>query len=125
MIEIKEDYLMEMARVGQYKNYEVIIWTNDNGKVPHFHLRDSNTHGEEFHTCICINEAKYFLHTGKEDKLNAKGRRELSDFLNSKSNAKRFESFTNWQIVLTLWNMNNSDVLVDEDLVMPDYTKLK
>ncbi|MBR1962255.1 MAG: hypothetical protein IKA26_04795, partial [Alistipes sp.] len=44
--------LLEMAKVGPLNDKLVIyIWTNDGGNIPHFHIVDKSTMGNEFHTC--------------------------------------------------------------------------
>lgn len=116
--------LTEMAKVGTFDDVDVLVWSNDPGKIPHFHIIDSNSRGNEFHCCIEIKNPKYFFHDGKEDTLNSRDIKDLIKFLNSSSNSKRFSSFTNWQVLVTLWNMNNSDIEIDEDIEMPDYTLL-
>lgn len=113
--------LEEMARIGSYDEVEVVVFTNDPGNIPHFHIRNISTRGEKFHSCIRLDKAEYFYHTGKEDTLNSGDRNDLVKFLSSKSKSKRFSEFTNWQVLLTMWNMNNSSVEIDEDAEMPNY----
>lgn len=119
---IKEDYLNEMARVGMFNRYEVYIRTDDPGKIPHFHIWDYATKGQQFHTCVRIDKPEYFHHTGKEDILNSKMKKSLVDFMTSPSKNKRFDN--NWQLLIAMWNLNNSDTEVDESQVMPDYNEL-
>ena len=116
--------LEEMAKIGSYDNVDVIVFTNDPGYIPHFHIRDSNTNGTLFHTCIRIDSPEYFHHTGKEDILNSKDKKDLVRFLNQYSSSNRFKEFTNWQLLVTFWNMNNSNVQIDEDIEMPNYINL-
>lgn len=117
-----DNVILEMARVGFINEYEVYIHTDDPGNIPHFHIWDVNTKGKKFHTCIRIDEPKYFHHTGKEDVLNSGDRKDLVMFLNQQPKNKRFK--TNWEYLLSMWNDNNSSVEIDEDIPMPDYTKL-
>lgn len=116
--------LEEMATVGKTNdNYDIIIYTNDPGKIPHFHYFDDETRGNKFHTCIRLDSAKYFHYGNKTDKLNSKQKKELISFLNSPH--KRYKEETNWQHLIYLWNdENNSDVQIDEDISMPDYKEL-
>ena len=115
---------MEMATVGKTSdNYDVVVFTNDSGKIPHFHYFDDNTRGSEFHTCIRLDKPEYFHHSNKDGILNSKQRKELINFLRSPH--KRYKNETNWQHLVYLWNdENNSDVSVDENIPMPDYNKL-
>lgn len=121
---INGQVLEEMATVGKTNDsYDVVIYTNDSGKIPHFHYFDDATRGKEFHTCIRLDKPEYFHHGNKNGILNSKQKKELISFL--KSPHKRYKDETNWQHLVYLWNdENNSDVAVDEDLLMPDYLKL-
>lgn len=120
--------ICEMARVGYFfrDQYEVYVNTNDPGNEPHFHIRDTSTQGDEFHTCIKIKEAMYFHHDGKEDNLNTHQRKSLHEFLQSKPSKqyKRISFPTNWDKVIYEWNENNSGMIVDEDQAIPDYTNI-
>ena len=117
-----QEIFLEMARVGFFNELEVYVRTDDPGNIPHFHIWDKTTKGDVFHTCIRIDKAEYFHHTGKEDLLNSREKRDLVKFLQSKSKNKRFE--TNWEYLVSMWNDNNSNILIDEDSRMPDYTEL-
>ena len=120
---LNEDSLMEMATVGEIKGYTIIVWMNDNGNIPHFHVVDSNTLGKQFHTCIEIQQPKYFHHNGKEDVLNSKLRKELMSFFSAKDPDGVFS--TNWDALLYEWNKNNRRKTVDRSLPLPDYTQLQ
>lgn len=114
--------LWEMARIGFVKDLEIYVRTNDAGKVPHFHIRDKETNGQRFHTCVRMDKAEYFHHTGKMDVLNSQQKKALVSFLQSQY--KR-GFFSNWVHAIILWDDNNSDVEIDLDTPMPDYTKLQ
>ena len=112
----------EMARVGiTDDNYEIYVNTNDSGKIPHFHYRKAND-WVAFHTCIKIEKAEYFHHGNNQDILNSKQKKELVEFLKDKPKSKRYE--TNWDLLVEMWNLNNSDVEIDEGVEMPDYRNL-
>lgn len=115
--------LLEMARLGKVGDLDIRFWTDDPGKIPHMHIMDSTTRGKEFHSCVRLDKPEYFIYDGKEDILNSKQIKSLIAFLNSPPSYKKI-SGTNWEAALTLWNMNNSDVEIDEDSPMPDYTLL-
>lgn len=114
--------LGEMARIGYLGSYEIYVRTDDPGKIPHMHIWDRGTKGQKFHTCIRLDKAEYFHHTGKEDELNSAERKKLVEFLKSKH--PKFK-MTNWKYLLIQWNENNSDIYIDEKSKMPDYRKLK
>lgn len=112
--------LEEMTRVG-YLNpkLEIYVNTNDEGNVPHFHIHDISTKGNEFHTCVQIEKKNmYFHHTGKENILNSKERKQLNDFL--KTNDKYGE--LNWKVLIKELNRNNSNIEIDINTPQPDYT---
>ena len=116
-----KDYT-EMARIGfTNDNYEIYINTDDPGKTAHFHYRKAKD-WKAFHTCIQIEKAKYFHHGNKQDVLNSKQKKELVNFLQAESKNKRFK--TNWEYLVSMWNDNNSDVIIDENIEMPDYNLL-
>lgn len=117
------EYLNEMARIGWIDNdkLEVYVNTDDGGEIPHFHVKDAATHGQDFHTCIEIMSAKYFHHTGKEDFLNTHQRKQLNTFLMSEPDDEDSPFNTNWESLVYEWNRNNSDKKVDRSIAMPDY----
>lgn len=117
-----QEQLVEMARVGKYDIYDVYVHSDDKGKIPHFHIWDDNTKGQKFHTCIRIDEPEYFHHTGKEDVLTNKEIKNLIKFLQSKPKHGLYDTY--WQALVYMWNMNNSDVEIDDSQSMPDYMLL-
>lgn len=121
LISDNNDMLLEMARVGDMDSkLAIYIRSNDPGNIPHFHIVDQVTMGDKFHTCIKIETAEYFHHTGKEDILNAKQKKSLMEFF-SKSD-KWSDNY--WDIVLQEWNRNNSNVEVNRKLKTPNYLEL-
>ena len=115
-----------MARIGfTPDNYEVYVDTDDGEKIPHFHYK-LKTDWNKFHTCIQIEKPEYFHHTGKESVLNSKQIRLLTRFLKSpvalSQYAEKFSS--NFELIIFLWNINNSDVIVDPEAKIPDYYQL-
>lgn len=112
----------EMARLGYIDGFEIVVFTDDSGNKPHFHIRDGATRGQDFHTCIEIKHPRYFHHTGKEDVLNSKMKRKLVAFFSAPS--EDFEEMSNWQVLLRMWNSNNSTMKVLPTQEMPDYRKL-
>ena len=118
----EEIILNEMARVGFIDDCEIYVRSDDPGHIPHFHIWDRATRGKKFHTCVKILECDYFHHTGKEDVLDSKARKKLCNFFKSKSENEEFN--TNWDVLIFMWNINNSTEKVAKNTSMPDYTKL-
>ena len=116
------EILNEMSTIGQDSNGYVYIIYKREGAIPHFHiLKDNKTI-----QCIRIDEPLYFSHNGRYSyKLNNKERKDLIAFLNMPHFTKRpNNTMTNWEFLLSQWNIeNNADI--NEDLVIPDYNKLK
>lgn len=119
--------LYEMARIGYVDDYELYVNTNDAGNIPHFHLRDGKD-WDKFHTCICIEKPIYFLHGSKQDKCNAKLKKQLNEFVREIDPDLHFPYY---ETIIFEWNRNNStkkiNVNRDEDgnMIIPDYTQLR
>ncbi len=113
----------EMAQIGVFDAYVVWVGTDDEGIVPHFHVWDADTAGEVFHTCIQLEKAAYFHHTGKEDAFDSNSIEALCRFLRSPSVDEPEK--TNWQVLVIEWNRNNPTRKVEKDSQMPDYQLLE
>ena len=115
----EEEMLLEMATIGRYGKYTYRIYGNE-GNIPHFHvLKDNNTI-----QCIRLDKAEYFTHNGKyTNRLNSGERKDLIEFLK----LKHFDKYdiTNWEYVVSQWNLENTKFIIAEDLTMPDYSKIK
>lgn len=115
-----------MARVGFTSDrYEVYVNTNDGGKIPQFHYRDAND-WSKFHTCIRIDRPEYFHHEGKSDVLNSNQRKALQKFMKSKVSLDRYKDkfSNNWELICFMWDINNSDIQIDDNTQQPNYTNL-
>ena len=114
-----------MARVGITEdNLDIIIRTDDPGKIPHFHIVDRSSKDERNNEgCIRIDKAEYFSHSNKTMTLNSQQRKQLVKFLNEAPDKSKHYS-TNWDLLVDMWNLNNSDIQIPEGTEMPDYTQL-
>ena len=104
--------LNEMAKVGSFSNYDVIIHSNPSeGHIPHFHIYKNNKNigGIE------ITSPKYF----DALKLSKKEIKELISFL-EKSNGK----INNFEKIILFWNGIDLTNEVPDNIKMPDYTLL-
>lgn len=127
----KHQDIYGMSRVGKIKTdgdtYEIFVNTDDAGNIPHFHFRCIDD-WSKFHSCIEIARAEYFSHGSKQDKLNSKQRKELQKFMCEPTNSRFYHEdgsrINNWEYICELWNLNNSDVQLDDNIEQPDYTKL-
>ena len=41
--EINDEMLMEMATIGYVGKFKIIVWSNEGGNIPHFHIVDTST----------------------------------------------------------------------------------
>lgn len=120
--------LDEMARVGFIGGkLEVYVWTDDPGNIPHVHIRDANSQGHEFETCVRLDKADYFLHGHYTDKLNSSQKKALMSFMQDSPKSPRYN--TNYDLAVDMWNLNNSNVTITPQqnngtTLIPDYTGL-
>lgn len=121
--------LLEKARVGFINGqFEVYVHTDDGGNIPHVHVRDAETQGKKFETCISLLKSEYFLHGKYKDKISTSIANEFADFMESPSRNKRYN--TNYEYAVDMWNDNNSNVNItpkyDENgnVIIPNYRNL-
>ena len=115
------DELLEMSSCGEIKGLYIVIWKNDGGWIPHFHIyNNQNPKKATFDACLKIETPEYFKHGHHTDVLNSKQMKLLLELLNSNFNDKN----TYWEMVINNWNLNNSKQTVPFDLPMPDYMSL-
>ena len=115
-----EGYLFEMAQVGRINDRYAICIFDDEGPVPHLHILDIQTKGNEFNCCVRLDEPEYFRHGKKKDKLNSRLKKEFILFMMETN--KEFE-ISNYDVIVKLWNTNNPSFRIDPN--MPDYNKLR
>lgn len=125
--EIRSARLDEMARVGFINGeFEVYVWTDDPGNIPHVHVRDTNSRGENYETCVKLENNEYFLLGHYKDRMNSSMRKAFNAFMNAPCNNKRYQN--NYEFAVDMWNSNNSSNEVnaeydkDENIIVPDYT---
>ena len=115
--------LLEMAKIGEIDHFEVIIWTNDSGRIPHVHIVSP-----EFDCCVRLDKPEYFKHGHHDDTLNSRQRKAFYEFMCSY--VEDDELMTNYQFSVMSWNKNNSDTKIkiprDENgnVIIPDYRLL-
>lgn len=109
-----------MSRIGFIGQHEIYIETDDEIQIPHFHIRDKDD-WDKFHTCVKIETAEYFKHGSKDGELNNKECKALDKFMRQ---PYKNRGITNWQHICDSWDDNNSDVIIPDHTVQPDYTQL-
>ena len=118
--------LLEMARVGYINGqFEVYVHTDDGGHIPHVHIRDKATRGQQFETCVELKRNRYFLHGKYKDVMSGYMAKQFADFMESKPHNPRYQN--NYELSVDMWNLNNSieEVVPQYDsngrIIMPDY----
>ena len=127
----EREILNEMARVGYIDGQlEVYVKTNDGGNVPHVHIRDANTQGRLFETCVELARNKYYLHGYINDILNKKQCKAFNKFMHDEIHTRTFNG-TVYEFAVDMWNRNNSNTNIEvqydtEDKpIIPDYTNIE
>lgn len=121
-IKVSEYRVEEMAIIGPLqRGYEVVVFTDDGGNIPYFHVRDIGTHGKEFESCAEIETNRYFLHKPNHAKMPRDVRKMLYEFMCQPSEDGVFK--TNYASTVFEWNRNNSKMKIafDQDADVPDY----
>ena len=122
----KKRRMDEMARVGIMNNiFDVIVHTDDMGFVPHVHIIDRNTGGNEFDCCVQLEKNHYFIHGNHVDMFNSRQCKIFDDFMKQPCRSPKYRN--NYEFAVEMWNANNSEsyVQIKEDengeIIMPDY----
>lgn len=128
--ELSKDYDIEgIDRIGFTDDgYEIFVVTDDDilSDVPHFHYRKKEKGKAcEFHTCIRFDKPEYYHHLGNEDTLNSEQKENLIKFLMTKDKKIGKNKFTNWEWLILSWNSQNNEIKIADDLIVPNYKKLK
>ena len=119
MVEELDNYIISTKNNRQGLLDGMQIYCNEEVETePHFHIRLKDNVG----VAIYFNKAEYLeplsrLLTDEEVKIIVK-------YLNSRCNIETFKDYTNWQYLIYAWNNQNYNIKLNDDIVMPDYTKL-
>lgn len=129
LAEREKQRLDEMARVGvMLNNLDVVVFTDDMGKIPHVHIMDKATRGREFDCCVQLETNHYFTHGKHLDVFNNRECKEFNAFMKQPCRSPKYRN--NYEFAVEMWNANNSDtyVQIHEDkngnIIMPDYSTI-
>ena len=125
-------YNEEIARIGYFgenDKYEMYVKTDDEETTPHFHIRDAETQGERFETCVCFETNRYCLHGEYKDMLTPEQQALLKEYMESLSRHKQhtLPLVRNYERAADMWNFNNEATQValkynsGKDVIIPDY----
>lgn len=108
--------LYEMGQCGNFAKFSVHVYGGER-RIPHFHFKNNDEEG-----CICLTEAKYYIHSGKTATLNHSGRKKLMEYLRS---IEPSSGVPYYEYLCRKWNKNNCDnpdsQKVQTSAVIPDY----
>lgn len=119
----------EMARVGFMDDMDVVVYTDDPGYIPHVHIIDNATRGQEFDACVMIEDNRYFSHGNHTDVFNSKQRKSFDNFMHEPCRSPKYKN--NYELAISMWNLNNSDAYVipktdnNGETIIPNYTTIK
>lgn len=72
-----EDTIMNNINIKNL-SVNIIVRSREGENYPHCHvIGTSKNNGNQFHSCVCLNVAKYFIHKGKEDTFNSKQKKRI------------------------------------------------
>lgn len=128
--ELYREPLLEMARVGFIDGaLEVYVKTNDGGNIPHVHIRDTNTQGRLFETCVQLESNTYFLHGHIQQTLKRNQCRAFNAFMHEEIHTRTFNG-TMYEFAVFMWNNNNSNVNIEvqydenDNPIIPNYNTI-
>ena len=124
-----------IARIGYFGDndkYEMYVKTDDEETTPHFHIRDTETKGGKFETCVCLETNCYCLHGTYKDVLTPEHQAMLMDFMEGLSRHKQhtLSLVCNYEWAVDMWNLNNEATQVTlrygskNKVIIPDYGKM-
>lgn len=116
--------MVRMSKIGTFSDEKYCVYINwYDGRVPYFHVVDSETNGKLFHSWIAIKSNRYLCYD-ECDILNRQEEKELDEFLRKPH--RKNSDYTNWQCLLDQWNTGNDEYAqVDGDMDQPDYSNIK
>jgi len=109
-----DEMFIEMATVkGGFMSIKLSVYDKE-GKYPHFHfykgLKPEGGIPYKYRKgggCICLDRPNYFKHSKHTETMTPKEIKRLIEFL--KSPNESIITASNWEVIVSLWNMNNSD----------------
>lgn len=123
------------ARIGTMQfgvsvcdRYDVLVFTDDAGCVPHIHIVDTMTKGTRFNCCVELAANCYYAHNGNIVFLDDRHCRQLNGFMHQPCRNVHYRN--NYEYAVDMWNINNPDfaMQISEDasgeIVVPDYTTI-
>lgn len=112
IIDETRDRLDEMSRVTSFlNNYEIVVYMNDGGYIPHVHIVDSPTMGKDFDCCVRLDTNAYFHHGHHLDRIPKKMRDKFYEVMCQPYRNPHMRN--NYEYAVDLWNNNNPQSYVE------------
>jgi hypothetical protein len=118
----------DISRIGKFGNCTAVVYTDDPSYIPHIHVIDSNSYGNDLDVCIRLDKPEYFAYGKHQDTFNSNQKKIFNDFMHEPSRNIHYRN--NYEMAINLWNDNNSEsyIQIKEDengnIIVPDYTQL-
>ena len=92
----------------------------------HIFIIETQTIGANSTHGIRIDCPEYFHHEGESDVLNSKQKTALQKFMESKVSLTKYKDkfSNNWELICFMWDINNSDIQIDDSTQQPNYVDL-
>ena len=124
--------IARIGYLGDNDEYEIFVETDDEETTPHFHMRDTETKGERFETCVCFETNRYCLHGKYKDVLTPEMQAQLREYMRWISQYKLYKLpfIRNYEWAVEMWNLNNEATQVSlrydhrDEAIIPDYDKM-
>ena len=118
-----------MARIGFFGGkYEVYVWTDDTNDTPHVHVRDKETKGGKYETCVRLDANEYALHGPFKDRMDSAMCEAFNAFMHAPCEDLKF--LNNYDLAVVMWNCNNDSISLKPKydpygyIIMHDYTSI-
>lgn len=120
---ISIDNVSDKTVIGKFHDNQlcVVIFENDKDTIPHLHIIDSKTQGENIHVKLLLRKANYSIDTPnvlKDTYINS-----LTQFFEEINESTKPINMTYWQTAIWLWNSNNKNKAWYTRI--PNYKQLK
>lgn len=110
--------------IGTAGDLNVYIVKDDEGVIPHFHVRDAKD-GRKFRSTILLAKPWYMIHSFRTDLLNSDQKLALSIFMESESSlSEKYGMKNNWELACFMWDTYNLLYHVPSEIEEPDYMDL-
>ena len=94
-----------MSRVGRLGEYDVVVYSDDEVSIPHFHVIDSETKGGRFNVALRLNDLSICSHAVCNSHLDHELLVEILAFMEAQCRNVHYKN--NYEYATSLWQDNN------------------